>query len=88
MTPVIQLLGPRANNHGHHNDPTASITIGPPRGPFLGMHMADEETEIPWGQRLLDSPFTLLALGMAVMLGFYTIWGVIEIMNLPQATLP
>jgi hypothetical protein len=30
----------------------------------------------------------MLALGMVIMLGFYTIWGVIEIMGLPQATLP
>lgn len=52
--------------------------------------MADEETgeSIPLGQRLLDSPFLLLALGMVVMLAFYTIWGVIEILGLPQATLP
>jgi hypothetical protein len=48
----------------------------------------NEQSTIPLGQRLLDSPFLLLALGMVVMLGFYTIWGVIEIMNLPQATLP
>jgi hypothetical protein len=26
--------------------------------------------------------------GMVVMLGFYTIWGMIEITSLPQATLP
>lgn len=50
--------------------------------------MGDEESEIPFGQRLLDSPFKLLALGMFVMLAFYTIWGVFEILNLPQATLP
>ena len=52
--------------------------------------MADEpENEnIPLGQRLLDSPFLLLALGLVVMFGFYTIWGTIEILGLPQATLP
>lgn len=44
--------------------------------------------DVPLGQRLLDSPFLLLFLGIAVMAGFYTIWGVIEIMSLPQATLP
>jgi len=44
--------------------------------------------EQPFLQRLLDRPFVLLALGMAVMLCFYTIWGLAEIANLPQSTLP
>ncbi|MCB0343858.1 MAG: hypothetical protein KDD66_02005 [Bdellovibrionales bacterium] len=44
--------------------------------------------EIPLGQRLYDRPFLLLAAGLAVMFGFYTIWGVYEVMSLPQATLP
>ncbi len=43
---------------------------------------------IPRGQQLFDSPFILLAAGMAVMLVFYTIWGLIEVMSLPTATLP
>ena len=44
--------------------------------------------DIPFGQKLADSPFWLLALGLIFMFGFYTIWGLIEIMSLPQATLP
>jgi hypothetical protein len=44
--------------------------------------------EIPFGQRLYDRPFVLLAFGLVVMFGFYTIWGLVEIMSLPQATLP
>ncbi len=43
---------------------------------------------VPWGQRLLDRPFLLLAIGMVVMLAFYTVWGILEVSNLPQATLP
>jgi hypothetical protein len=43
---------------------------------------------IPLGQRLLDSPFLLLLLGLLVMALFYTGWGLLEIGSLPQATLP
>ena len=44
--------------------------------------------EVPLGQRLFDRPFLLLVFGLAVMFLFYTIWGLIEIINLPQAPLP
>ncbi|HET7341604.1 MAG TPA: hypothetical protein VFL90_09090 [Methylomirabilota bacterium] len=46
------------------------------------------ESGVPLGQRLLDRPFLLLAAGLVVMFGFYTIWGLIEILSLPAATLP
>jgi len=58
------------------------------------MHMAtenkkdDQEQEIPFGQRVFDSPWLLLFAGLIVMFGFYTIWGMIEILTLPKATLP
>jgi hypothetical protein len=42
----------------------------------------------PLGQRLLDHPFLLLLAGLIVMFGFYTIWGLYEILSLPKATLP
>ena len=42
----------------------------------------------PLGQRLLDRPFLLLLAGLAVMFGFYTIWGLYEILSLPKASLP
>ena len=48
--------------------------------------MAEEKE--PWLQRLYDRPFVLLALGLVVMFAFYTIWGMLEIMNMPQSTLP
>ena len=44
--------------------------------------------EIPLGQRLFDRPFLLLAIGLVVMFGFYTLWGMYEILNLPVAPLP
>ena len=43
---------------------------------------------IPLGQRLFDRPFSLLIAGLVVMFVFYTIWGIVEIMSLPQALLP
>ena len=42
----------------------------------------------PLGQRLLDHPFLLLLAGLVVMFGFYTVWGLYEILSLPRATLP
>lgn len=47
-----------------------------------------DEREIPLGQRLLERPFLLLVAGLVVMFGFYTIWGLFEILSLPKATLP
>lgn len=52
------------------------------------MEPHDESEPIPFGQRLYDRPFVLLAFGMAVMFVFYTIWGVLEVVMLPQASLP
>ena len=45
-------------------------------------------TPIPLGQRLFERPFLLLLLGLVVMFGFYTIWGLVEVMSLPEAPLP
>ena len=42
----------------------------------------------PLGQRILQHPFLLLLVGLLVMFGFYTIWGLFEILSLPKATLP
>jgi len=43
---------------------------------------------IPFGQRLYDSPFLLLVLGIAVMAIVFTGWGLWEVLTLPQAELP
>ena len=47
-----------------------------------------DDRALPLGQRLLDRPFLLLGAGLVVMFGFYTIWGLVEILGLPTATLP
>lgn len=44
--------------------------------------------DVPFGQKILDSPFLLLVAGVVVMFGCFTMWGVVEVMMLPQATLP
>ena len=40
---------------------------------------------IPLMQRVLDNPFLLLFLGVAVPTVFYIIWGVMEITQIPIA---
>ena len=40
---------------------------------------------IPAMQSLLDNPFLLLFIGVAVPAVFYTIWGVMEIAQIPIA---
>lgn len=50
--------------------------------------MDENNEKIPLGQRLYDRPFLLLFAGLAIMFGFYTIWGVYEVMSLPEAPLP
>ncbi|HET9333978.1 MAG TPA: hypothetical protein VFQ21_10405 [Gemmatimonadota bacterium] len=49
---------------------------------------AEGDPEIPFMQRLFDRPFLLLFLGVSVVGIFYTLWGLIEILTMPQATLP
>ena len=46
------------------------------------------EEKIPLGQRLYDRPFLLLIAGLVVMFAFYTLWGLYEILMLPQSSLP
>ncbi|MFA7667886.1 MAG: hypothetical protein WCX93_00910 [Burkholderiaceae bacterium] len=38
---------------------------------------------IPWMQKLLDSPFILLVLGVMIPMVVYNLWGVVEILLLP-----
>jgi hypothetical protein len=40
---------------------------------------------VPMMQRLLDSPYLLLALGLAVPTVLYLLWGVMEIAQIPIA---
>jgi hypothetical protein len=47
-----------------------------------------EPGKIPLLQRLYDKPFLLLIAGLLVMAVFYTLWGLWEVIRLPQANLP
>jgi hypothetical protein len=44
-----------------------------------------EDEQIPFMQRVLDNPFLLLFLGVAVPTVFYIIWGIMEITQIPIA---
>ena len=55
--------------------------VNPEPGPM-------EQESPPLGQRLFDRPFLLLLLGILVMFGFYTLWGVLEMLSLTPAPLP
>jgi hypothetical protein len=44
-----------------------------------------DQDPIPLMQRVLDNPFLLLVLGIAVPAVFYIIWGIIEITQIPIA---
>ncbi|MBI3446222.1 MAG: hypothetical protein HY055_12900 [Magnetospirillum sp.] len=44
-----------------------------------------EEEQIPVMQRILDNPFLLLFIGVVVPTVSYTIWGIMEVAQLPIA---
>ena len=46
---------------------------------------ADEDQPVPVMQQVLDNPFLLLFLGVAVPTVFYIVWGVMEIVTIPIA---
>ena len=46
-------------------------------------NLNDPNAPIPWMQKLLDSPFILLALGVMIPMIVYNLWGVVEILLLP-----
>jgi hypothetical protein len=48
-------------------------------------HTDDPNQPVPWMQELLDNPFLLLFLGVAVPMVLYTFWGVYDILTLPVA---
>ena len=44
-----------------------------------------EDERIPTMQKILDNPFLLLFLGVAIPTVLYILWGVMEILTLPNA---
>ncbi len=47
-----------------------------------------KDSDIPAIQKLFDRPYFWLAAGFVTMLVFYTLWGIWEIVMMPQGTLP
>lgn len=45
----------------------------------------EENGSPPLMQRVLDNPFILLFLGVAIPSVFYLVWGIMEIMSVPLA---
>ncbi len=45
----------------------------------------EQQERIPAMQALLDNPFLLLFIGVAMPAVFYLIWGIMEIVTLPVA---
>ncbi|HZH56411.1 hypothetical protein [Yanghanlia caeni] len=45
----------------------------------------DPNAPIPWMQKLLDSPFILLILGVMIPMIVYNLWGVVEILLIPAS---
>ena len=48
-------------------------------------HDDPEDEPIPMMQQLIDNPFLLLFLGVAMPTVLYIVWGVMEIVGLPIA---
>jgi hypothetical protein len=48
---------------------------------------ADDEEPIPAFQQILENPFLLLLLGVALPTVLYIVWGVMEIVNVPISPL-
>ena len=44
-----------------------------------------DDTDVPWMQKVLDNPFLLLFLGVLIPMLVYTLWGVIDILTIPVA---
>ena len=45
----------------------------------------EQPEQVPFMQRVLDNPFLLLFLGVAIPTVFYTLWGVMEVASIPIA---
>lgn len=50
--------------------------------------MDSHEANVHPIQRIMDNPWLLLLVGLAVPILSYTVWGWVELATLPHATLP
>jgi hypothetical protein len=48
-------------------------------------NVPDAAEHVPFMQRVLDNPFLLLFLGVAIPTVLYTLWGVMEVASIPIA---
>ena len=46
---------------------------------------AEQPERVPFMQRVLDNPFLLLFLGVAIPTVLYMLWGVMEVASIPIA---
>jgi hypothetical protein len=67
-------------HRGYRSEDTSTMSPNdaPPSAP-------DAAERIPFMQRVLDNPFLLLFLGVAIPTVLYTLWGVMEIASIPIA---
>ncbi len=61
------------------------MSSGPLRAPVDQPAGGGTEERIPIMQRVLDNPFLLLFLGVAVPAVLYLMWGIMEIAQIPLA---
>lgn len=47
----------------------------------------EQEEKVPAFQLMLDNPFLLLFLGIALPTVLYTVWGIMEILSIPISPL-
>ncbi len=48
------------------------------------MEEQTNEEKVPAMQRMLDNPFLLLFIGVAVPTVLYTMWGIMEVISIPM----
>ncbi|HYL20088.1 MAG TPA: hypothetical protein VEV20_15510, partial [Burkholderiales bacterium] len=56
-----------------------------PANPAQEAAPEDGDERIPVMQHILDNPFLLLFLGVAIPTVFYIVWGIMEIVTIPVA---
>ncbi len=49
--------------------------------------LPEHEEKVPAFQQMLDNPFLLLFLGIALPTVLYTVWGIMEILSIPISPL-
>jgi hypothetical protein len=62
------------------------LTVRPVRQIMMeGIKMAENDSDVPFMQKLLDNHWLLLVIGVVSPTVLYTLWGIVDIMNTPLA---